>query len=110
MTSYILFQRDQTSVYDVEEYPYFVFCSRQSDFLSFHETVKLYTQWLSNCKLVYVFEFIFCWTNHLCLFVSQNMKMLINFDFTPQQLCQRAQLSLCHSQYYKHDFAIISSA
>jgi hypothetical protein len=37
------------------------------------------------------------------------MEMLINFDLTPQQHCNRAYLSICLSQYHKHDFAIISS-
>jgi hypothetical protein len=85
-------------------------CSRQSDFLSFNETVKVYGHCLSKYQLVYIIKLIFCWSNHLCSFVSQNMEMLVNYDLTPQQHCQRAHLSLCHSQYYKHDFAIISSA
>ena len=101
--------RDITSVYDVQGYPYFISCSRQSDFLSFNETVKLYVSYLSGYQLVYVIEFIFHWSNHLCYFVSQNMEMLINFDLTPQQLCKRAYLIICRSQYLKHDFAIISS-
>ena len=107
VTSYMSFQ---TSVYDVEEYPFFMLCSRQSDFLSFNETVKVYGHCLSKYQLVYIIKFIFCWSNHLCSFVSQNMEMLVNYDLTPQQHCQRAHLSLCRSQYYKHDFAIISSA
>jgi hypothetical protein len=37
------------------------------------------------------------------------MEMLVNFDLTPKQHCQRACLSICCSQYYRHDFAIISS-
>jgi hypothetical protein len=35
--------------------------------------------------------------------------MLVNFDLTPQQHCQRAHFTVCWSQYYKHDFTIISS-
>ena len=101
--------KDITSVYDVGEYPFFISCSRPSDFLSFNETVKLYVSYLSSYLLIYVIEFIFHWSNHLCYFVSQNMEMLINFDLTPQQLSKRAYLSICRSQYYKHDFAIISS-
>jgi hypothetical protein len=107
VTSYM---RDQTSVYDVEEYPFFMLCSKQSDFLSFNETVKVYGHCLSKYQLVYIIKFIFCWSNHLCSFVSQIMEMLVNYDLTPQQHCQRAHLSLCRSQYYKHDFAIISPA
>jgi hypothetical protein len=109
VTSGILFQRNQTSVYDVKEYPFFVLSSRQSDFLSFNETFKVYACHILNYQLVYIIEFIFCWSNHLCYFVSQNMEMLVNFDLTPQQHCQKAYLSIYHSQYYKHDFAIILS-
>jgi len=32
--------------------------------------------------------------------------MLVNFDLTPQQHCQRAHFAVCRSQYYKHDFAL----
>ena len=109
VTSGILFQRDQTSVYDVKEYPFFVLSSRQSESLSFSETFRVYACHFSNYRLVYIIEFIFCWSNHLCYFVSQHMEMLVNFDLTPQQHCQRAYLSICRSQYYRHDFAIISS-
>ena len=35
--------------------------------------------------------------------------MLVNLDLTPQQYCQRAHLTMCQSQYRKHDFAIMSS-
>jgi hypothetical protein len=101
--------RDITSVYDVEEYPFFVSCSRQSDFLSFNETVKLYVSYLSSYQLVYVIEFIFHWSNHLCYFISQNMDMLINFDLTPQQHFKKAYLSICCSHYCKYDFATIPS-
>ena len=38
------------------------------------------------------------------------MTLLVNFDSTPQQLCKRAYLTMCRSQYYKHDFAVVSSA
>jgi hypothetical protein len=57
VTSGILFQRDQTSVYDVKDYPFFVLSSRQSYFLSFNETVKVYACRFSNYWLVYIIEF-----------------------------------------------------
>src|SRR5882757_4339304 len=106
--SCILVRRDQTAVYEVAEYPFFLLHSRQSDLFGFGETFKIYAYHLSQYRLVYVIEFIFHWSNHICYFVSQNMWMLINFDLTPQQLCQRAYLTMCQSLYYKHDFAIIS--
>ena len=36
--------------------------------------------------------------------------MLVYFDLTPQQLCQRAHLTMCQSQYRIHDFIIMLSA
>jgi len=96
-------------VYEVAEYPFFLLHSRQSDLFGFGETFKIYAYHLSQFRLAYVIEFIFHWSNHICYFVSQNMWMLINFDLTPQQLCQRAYLTMCQSLYYKHDFAIIST-
>ena len=40
----------------------------------------------------------------------KNAFMLVNFDLTPQQHCRRVYLSTYQSQFYKHDFAVISSA
>jgi hypothetical protein len=37
------------------------------------------------------------------------MVLLVNFDLTPQQHCRNAYLTICQSQYYKHDFAVILS-
>ena len=65
---------------------------------------------LSKYQLVHLIEFIFHWSNHICYFVLQNMNMLVNLNLTPQQLCQRALLTICQSLYYKHDFSIILSA
>ena len=107
--SCILVQRDQTALYDVAEYPFFLLHSKQSDLFGFGETFKIYAYHLAQYRLAYVVEFIFHWSNHICYFVSQNMWMLINFDLTPQQHCQRAYLTMCQSLYYKHDFAIIST-
>jgi hypothetical protein len=97
-------------VSDVAEYPYFVFRSYQSDSLSFGETCKVYMCHLSEYQLVHLIESIFHWSNHFCYFVLQNMNMFVNLDLTPQQLCQRALLTICQSLYYKHDFSIILSA
>ena len=107
--SCILVQRDQTEMYNVAEYPVFMLHSRQSDLLSFGEACKIYAYHLSQYWLVHVIESVFHWSNHICYFVSQNMWMLINFDLTPQQHCQRAYLTMCQSLYYRHDFAIIST-
>jgi len=107
--SCILIQRDQTVVYDAAEYPFFMLHSRQSDLLGFGETFKIYAYHLSQYQLVYVIEFVFHWSNNICYFVSQNIWILINFDLTPQQHCQRAYLTMCQSLYYRHDFAIIST-
>src|SRR5882762_7884966 len=90
----VFVQKDQTAVYDVAEYPYFVFCSYQSDLLSFGETCKVYMHHLSKYQLVHLIEFIFHWSNHICYFVLQNMNMLVNLNLTPQQLCQRALLTI----------------
>jgi hypothetical protein len=35
--------------------------------------------------------------------------LLVNFDLTPQQHCKRAHLTMCQSQYYKHNFAVLLS-
>src|ERR1700692_241219 len=95
----VFVQKDQTTVYDVAKYPYFVFCSYQSDSLSFGETCKIYMHHLSEYQLVHLIESIFHWSNHFCFFVLQNMNMLVNLDLTPQQLYQRALLTICQSLY-----------
>ena len=99
-----------TMKYDIMDYPFFIFHSRQYHFLSFDQTLKMYAYHLSQYWLVRVVEFMMHWSNHLCRFLLQNMTLLVNFDSTPQQLCKRAYLTMCRSQYYKHDFAVVSSA
>jgi hypothetical protein len=106
---YLSVWRNPTTWYDITEYPYFVFHPKQSDFSSFSETFKSYTYCLLQYRLIHVIEFVFCWSNQVFRFMSQNMTMLINFDLAPWQYCQRVYLAMCRSQYYKHDFAVISS-
>ena len=103
----VFVEKDQTTVYDIAEYPYFVFRSYQSDSLSFGETCKVCMCHLLESQLVHLIESIFHWSNHFCYFVLQNINMLVNLDLTPQQLCQRALLTTCQSLHYKHDFSIV---
>ena len=79
-------------------------------FFSFDQSLRLYTYYLSQYQLVRVLEFLIHWATHLNQFLSQNMTLLINFDLTPLQNCRRAYLTICRSLYYKHDFAVVSSA
>ena len=102
--------RNPTAQYDVADHPYFVFHPKQSEFSSFNETLKGYANHLLQYRLICVIEFVVCWSNHLCHFMSQNLIMLVNFDLSPKQYCQRLHLAICRSQFYKHDFAVISSA
>jgi len=101
--------RHPTANYNVTSYPYFVFHLKQFEFSSFSETFKGYAYHVLQYRLIHVIEFAFCWSNHICHFMLQNMTMLVNFDLTPQQYCQKLHLTMCQSHFYKHDFAVISS-
>jgi len=101
--------RHPTASYNVANYPYFVFHPMQSEFSSFSETFKGYAYHLLQYRLIHVIKFVVCWSNHMCHFMLQNMTMLVNFDLTPQQFCQKLHLTICRSQFYKHDFAVMSS-
>ena len=98
-----------TARYDAVDYPFFIFHQKQL-FLNFSETLKLYADHLSQYQLVKIIVFVIHWCNYWCHFVLNNMALLINFDLTPQQHCMRAYLTMCQSQYYKHDFAVVSTA
>jgi hypothetical protein len=100
--------RAPTARYEVVDYPVFVFHPRQHQ-LNFGETLKSYAYYLLQYRLVWVVEFVIHWCSHLCQFVLRNMVLLVNFDSTPQQHCRNAYLTICQSQYYKHDFAVILS-
>jgi hypothetical protein len=102
--------RDSTAQYNVADHPFFVFHPKPVDCSSFGETFKIYAHHLLQYRLVCVIEFVLRWFNHWCHFISKHACMLVNFDLTPQQHCQRAHLTMCRSQYRKHDFSIISSA
>jgi hypothetical protein len=108
--SHVSIWRHPTAHYNVTSYPYFVFHPKQSEFSSFSETLKGYACCLLQHRLIRVIEFVVCWSNHMCRFMLQNMTMLVNFDLTPQQYCQRLYFTMCRSQFYKHDFAVISSS
>lgn len=101
--------RNSTAQYDVTNYPYFVFHPNQSEFSSFSGTFKCYVYYLLQFHLIHVIEFVVCWCNHMYHFISQNVTMLVNFDLTSQQYCQRLHFTMCRSQFYKHDFAVIPS-
>jgi len=105
-----VFWRAPTMKYDVVDYPVFVFHLRQCHFLSFSQTSKLYAHHISQYWLVKVVELMMHWSNHLCHFLFQNMILLVNFDLTPQQHCKKAYLTMCQSQCYKNDFAVVSSS
>ena len=102
--------RDSTAHYNVADRPFFVLHPKPIDCSSFGETFKIYAHHLLQYRLVCVIEFVFHWSNHWCHFISKHACMLVNLDLTPQQHCRRAHLTMCQSQYYKHDFAIMSSA
>ena len=102
--------RNPTAHYDVADHPYFVLHPQQFEFLSFSKTLKGYANHFLQYRVIRVIEFVLCWSNHMCHFMSQNLTMLVNFDLSPQQHCQRLHLAICRSQFYKHDFAVISSA
>ena len=87
--------RNPTAQYDVADHPYFVFHPKQSEFSSFNETLKGYANHLLQYRLICVIEFVVCWSNHLCHFMSQNLIMLVNFDLSPKQYCQRLHLAIC---------------
>jgi len=108
--SHVSIWRHPTAHYNVTGYPYFVFHPKQSEFSNFSETFKGYACCLLQYRLIHVIEFVVCWSNHMCHFMLQNMTMLVNFDLTPQQYCQRLHFTMCRSQFYKHDFAVISSS
>jgi len=76
-----LFQRDQTSVYDVKDYPFFVLSSRQSDFLSFNETVKEYACHFSNYRLVYIMSLYYVGPSPLLSHITEYGNVS-NFDLT----------------------------
>jgi len=99
--------RASTANYDIIDFPFFVFHPGQCPSLNFGQTLKLYAYHLSQYQLVRFFEFIIHWSHHLCHFVSQNMTLFVNFDLTPQEHCKRAYLTMCRSQYYKHDFSVV---
>jgi hypothetical protein len=107
--SHVSIWRNPTAQHDVTNYPYFVFHPNQSEFSSFSETFKCYAYHLLQYRPIRVIEFVVCWCNHMCHFMSQNVIMLVHFDLTPQQFCQRLRFTICQSQFYKHDFAVISS-
>ena len=69
MNVLVLVYKDQTAVYDVAEYPHFVFYPYQSDLLSFGETCKVNVHGLLKYQLVYLIKFIFHWSNHFCYFI-----------------------------------------
>jgi hypothetical protein len=102
--------RDSTAQYNVADHPFFVFHPKPVDCSSFGETFKIYAHHLLQYRLVCVIEFVLCWSNHWCHFISKHACMLVNFELTPQQHCRRAYLTMCRSQYHKHDFTIMSSA
>ena len=89
---------------------FFLLHPKHCNFFSFGQSLKLYTYYLSQYQLVKVLEFLIHWVTHLDQFLSQNITLLINFDLTPMQNCRRAYLTICRSLYYKHNFAVVSSA
>ena len=102
--------RAPTATYKVvDSLFFFVFHARQCLFPSLAKPLKLYGCYLSQYQPVWFFKCVIHWCNHLCCFILQNLTLLVDFDLTPQQLCKIAHLSICWSQYYKHDFAAISS-
>ena len=107
--SYASVWRDSTAQYNVVDHPFFVFHPKPVDCSNFGETFKMYARQLRQYRIIHIIEFVFLWSNHWCCFMSKHSCMLVNFDLTPQQHCQRARLTICQSQYYKHDFAVISS-
>src|SRR6266436_4843347 len=107
---YVSVSRNPTEQYDVTNHPYFIFHPNQSEFSSFSETFKGYAYHLLQYRLIRIIEFIVCWCDHMCHFMSQNVTMLVNFDWTPKQYCRKLRFTLCQSQFYKHDFAVISSS
>ena len=107
---YVSVLRNPTEQYDVTNHPYFIFHPNQSEFSSFSETFKGYAYHLLQYRLIRIIEFIVCWCDHMCHFMSQNVTMLVNFDWTPKQYCRKLRFTLCQSQFYKHDFAVISSS
>jgi hypothetical protein len=102
--------RDSTAQYNVADHPFFVFHPKPVHCSSFGETFKIYAHHLLQYRLICVIEFVLRWSNHWCHFISKHACMLVNFDLTPQQHCRRAHLTMCRSQYRKHDFTIMSSA
>ena len=109
LNGHVSIWRHPTANYNVTSYPYFVFHLKQFEFSSFSETFKGYAYHVLQYRLIHVIEFAFCWSNHICHFMLQNMTMLVDFDLTPQQYCQKLHLTMCQSHFYKHDFAVISS-
>jgi hypothetical protein len=101
--------RDSTAQYNVADHPFFVFHPKLVNGSNFGETFNMYAHHLLQYQLVCVIKFVLQWSNHWCHFISKHACMLVNFDLTPQQHCRRAHFTVCRSQYYKHDFAIISS-
>ena len=101
--------RDSTAQYNVADHPFFVFHPKLVNVSNFGETFNMYAHHLLQYRLVCVIKFVLQWSNHWCHFISKHACMLVNFDLTPQQHCRRAHFTVCRSQYYKHDFAIISS-
>jgi hypothetical protein len=93
--SYNMIWMAPTIKYDVVDYPFFVFHPKSCNFLSLGQSLKSYVHHLSQYWLVRVIEFLIHWANHQCYFVSQNMTLLINFDFTPLQHCTKACLTIC---------------
>src|SRR6267154_3918525 len=108
LNGHVSIWRHPTANYNVTSYPYFVFHLKQFEFSSFSETFKGYAYHVLQYRLIHVIEFAFCWSNHICHFMLQNMTMLVDFDLTPQQYCQKLHLTMCQSHFYKHDFAVIS--
>ena len=108
--SHVSVWRDSTAQYNAADHPFFVFHPMLVDSSNFGETFKMYAHHLRQYRLFCVIELVLRWSNHWCHYISKNACMLVNFDLTPQQHCRRAYLSTYQSQFYKHDFAVISSA
>jgi hypothetical protein len=65
MESQDMIQRASTMKYDIMDYPFFLLHQKHNNFLSFGQSLKLYTYYLSQYRLVRVLEFLICWVTHL---------------------------------------------
>jgi hypothetical protein len=77
--SHVSIWRNPTEQYDVTNHPYFVFHPNQSEFSSFSETFKGYAYCLLQYRLIHVIEFIVCWCNHMCHFMSRKCNNVSQF-------------------------------